>query len=165
MCQSHTGRLTGRWFLPKPAFGLNTNDDDDDYLSNNLLDSTNHIESRNTCLQSRITQIVKLSGFNFLYSVVRTESVKPCCTMPLNSYKARLDVSLFLDNIHFFREAARRKSIDHSHYFPLLQNAKPTHTSGIKFNSPWPIQHYFLSGKGYYSAEGNVFSNNAWIPW
>ena len=30
MCQSHTGRLTGLWFLPKPAFGLNTNDDDDD---------------------------------------------------------------------------------------------------------------------------------------
>ena len=29
MCQSHTGRLTGLWFLPKPAFGLNTNDDDD----------------------------------------------------------------------------------------------------------------------------------------
>jgi hypothetical protein len=29
-CQSHTGRLTGLWFLPKPAFGLNTNDDDDD---------------------------------------------------------------------------------------------------------------------------------------
>ena len=28
MCQSHTGRLTGLWFLPKPAFGLNTNDDD-----------------------------------------------------------------------------------------------------------------------------------------
>ena len=27
MCQSHTGRLTGLWFLPKPAFGLNTNDD------------------------------------------------------------------------------------------------------------------------------------------
>ena len=24
------GRLTGLWFLPKPAFGLNTNDDDDD---------------------------------------------------------------------------------------------------------------------------------------
>ena len=30
MYQSHTGRLTGLWFLPKPAFGLNTNDDDDD---------------------------------------------------------------------------------------------------------------------------------------
>ena len=30
MCQSHTGRLTGLWFLPKPAFGLNTNDDDND---------------------------------------------------------------------------------------------------------------------------------------
>ena len=30
MCQSHTGRLTGLWFLPKLAFGLNTNDDDDD---------------------------------------------------------------------------------------------------------------------------------------
>ena len=29
MCQSHTGRLTELWFLPKPAFGLNTNDDDD----------------------------------------------------------------------------------------------------------------------------------------
>ena len=29
MCQSHTGRLTGLWFLPKPAFGLNTDDDDD----------------------------------------------------------------------------------------------------------------------------------------
>ena len=28
MCQSHTGRLAGLWFLPKPAFGLNTNDDD-----------------------------------------------------------------------------------------------------------------------------------------
>ena len=27
MYQSHTGRLTGLWFLPKPAFGLNTNDD------------------------------------------------------------------------------------------------------------------------------------------
>ena len=26
MCQSHTGRLTGLWFLPKPAFGLNTNE-------------------------------------------------------------------------------------------------------------------------------------------
>ena len=25
--QSHTGRLTGLWFLPKLAFGLNTNDD------------------------------------------------------------------------------------------------------------------------------------------
>jgi hypothetical protein len=24
-CQSHTGRLTGIWFLPKPAQGLNTN--------------------------------------------------------------------------------------------------------------------------------------------
>ena len=23
--------LTGLWFLPKPAFGLNTNDDDDEY--------------------------------------------------------------------------------------------------------------------------------------
>ena len=32
MCQSHTGRLTGLWFLPKPAFGLNTNDDDDQIL-------------------------------------------------------------------------------------------------------------------------------------
>ena len=32
MCQSHTGRLTGLWFLPKPAFGLNTNDDDDDHF-------------------------------------------------------------------------------------------------------------------------------------
>ena len=31
MCQSHTGRLTGLWFLPKPAFGLNTDDDDDNY--------------------------------------------------------------------------------------------------------------------------------------
>ena len=30
MCQSHTGRLTGLWFLSKPAFGLNTNDDDDE---------------------------------------------------------------------------------------------------------------------------------------
>ena len=29
MCQSHAGRLTGLWFLPEPAFGLNTNDDDD----------------------------------------------------------------------------------------------------------------------------------------
>ena len=29
MCQSHTGRLTGLWFLPKPAVGLNTNDDDE----------------------------------------------------------------------------------------------------------------------------------------
>ena len=28
MCQSHTGRLTGLWFLSKPAFGLNTNDDE-----------------------------------------------------------------------------------------------------------------------------------------
>ena len=28
MCQSHTGRLTGLWFLPKLAFGLNTNDGD-----------------------------------------------------------------------------------------------------------------------------------------
>ena len=38
MCQSHTGRLTGLWFLPKPAFGLNTNDDDDDiYLFIHLL--------------------------------------------------------------------------------------------------------------------------------
>ena len=27
MCQSHTGCLTGLWFLPKLAFGLNTNDD------------------------------------------------------------------------------------------------------------------------------------------
>ena len=26
MCQSHTGRLTGLWFLPKPAFGLHTNE-------------------------------------------------------------------------------------------------------------------------------------------
>ena len=26
--QSHTGRLTGLWFLPKLAFGLNTNDGD-----------------------------------------------------------------------------------------------------------------------------------------
>jgi hypothetical protein len=25
MCQSHTGHLTGLWFLPKPAQGLNTN--------------------------------------------------------------------------------------------------------------------------------------------
>jgi hypothetical protein len=24
-CQSHTGRLTGLWFLPKPAQGLNIN--------------------------------------------------------------------------------------------------------------------------------------------
>ena len=29
MFQSHTGRLTGLWFLPKPAFGLNTDDDDE----------------------------------------------------------------------------------------------------------------------------------------
>ena len=29
MCQSHTGHLTGLWFLPKPAFALNTNDDDE----------------------------------------------------------------------------------------------------------------------------------------
>ena len=28
MYQSHTGRLAGLWFLPKPAFRLNTNDDD-----------------------------------------------------------------------------------------------------------------------------------------
>ena len=35
MCQSHTGRLTGLWFLPKPAFGLNTNDDDI-YIQKNL---------------------------------------------------------------------------------------------------------------------------------
>ena len=32
MCQSHTGRLTGLWFLSKPAFGLNTNDDDDFFV-------------------------------------------------------------------------------------------------------------------------------------
>ena len=32
MCQSRTGRLTGLWFLPKPAFGLNTNNDDDPIL-------------------------------------------------------------------------------------------------------------------------------------
>jgi hypothetical protein len=24
-CQSHTGHLTGLWFLPKPAQGLNSN--------------------------------------------------------------------------------------------------------------------------------------------
>jgi hypothetical protein len=30
VCQSHTGRLTGLWFLPKLAQRLNTNDDDDD---------------------------------------------------------------------------------------------------------------------------------------
>ena len=34
MCQSHTGRLTGLWFLLKPAFGLNTNDDDYEYYTN-----------------------------------------------------------------------------------------------------------------------------------
>ena len=38
VCQSHTGRLTGLWFLPKPAFGLNTNDDD--ILIFKFLDST-----------------------------------------------------------------------------------------------------------------------------
>ena len=47
MCQSHTGRLTGLWFLPKPAFGLNTNDDDDIYIYiflvvNRLLDFSHH---------------------------------------------------------------------------------------------------------------------------
>ena len=33
MCQSHTGRLTGLWFLPKPAFGLSTNDDDSSFTT------------------------------------------------------------------------------------------------------------------------------------
>ena len=33
MCQSHTGRLTGLWFLPKPAFGLNTNNNNNNYNS------------------------------------------------------------------------------------------------------------------------------------
>jgi hypothetical protein len=28
--QSHTGRLTGLWFLPKLAQGLNNNNNDDD---------------------------------------------------------------------------------------------------------------------------------------
>jgi hypothetical protein len=30
----HTGRLTGLWFLPKPAKGLNTNDDDENLSLN-----------------------------------------------------------------------------------------------------------------------------------
>ena len=43
MCQSHTGRLTGLWFLPKPAFGLNTNDDDERQMIQNLLSEFNHL--------------------------------------------------------------------------------------------------------------------------
>ena len=34
MCQSHTGRLTGLWFLPKPAFGLNTNNNNNNNNNN-----------------------------------------------------------------------------------------------------------------------------------
>ena len=30
-CQSHTGRLTGLWFLPKLAQGLNTNNNNNIY--------------------------------------------------------------------------------------------------------------------------------------
>jgi len=26
VCQSHTGHMTGLWFLPSPAFKLNTNE-------------------------------------------------------------------------------------------------------------------------------------------
>jgi len=26
VCQNHTGRVTGLWFLPSPAFRLNTNE-------------------------------------------------------------------------------------------------------------------------------------------
>ena len=30
VCQSHTGHMTGLWFLPAQPLRLNTNDDDDD---------------------------------------------------------------------------------------------------------------------------------------
>ena len=43
MCQSHTGRLTGLWFLPKPAFGLNTNDDDDYIVKAHFLNISNFV--------------------------------------------------------------------------------------------------------------------------
>ena len=39
MCQSHTGRLTGLWFLPEAAFGLNTNDDEDAVCEGNIMKS------------------------------------------------------------------------------------------------------------------------------
>ena len=43
MYQSHTGRLTGLWFLPKPAFGLNTNDDDDFWTARHVTWNIHHL--------------------------------------------------------------------------------------------------------------------------
>ena len=61
MCQSHTGRLTGLWFLPKPAFGLNTNDDDTDkYIVVNLL-SRAKVESGKCGLVEVVTVILGVS--------------------------------------------------------------------------------------------------------
>ena len=53
MCQSHTGRLTGLWFLPKPAFGLNTNDDDIYiYIFLSLRHSTSGLSEKRRCKKS-----------------------------------------------------------------------------------------------------------------
>ena len=38
MCQSHTGRLTGLWFLPKPAFGLNTNNNNNTWKCRTVIE-------------------------------------------------------------------------------------------------------------------------------
>ena len=49
--QSHTGRLTGLWFLPKPAFGLNTN-------NNNNISRTAQLTSRRCILNIYSTNIL-----------------------------------------------------------------------------------------------------------
>ena len=38
VCQSHTGRLTGLWFLPYPAFGLNTTTNNNNNNNTTFLD-------------------------------------------------------------------------------------------------------------------------------
>ena len=69
MCQSHTGRLTGLWFLPNPAFGLNTNDDDDDdiYIYYKmtwfLVDINTHWGQLNLNLKRRSAILLQVSRF------------------------------------------------------------------------------------------------------
>ena len=61
MCQSHTGRLTGLWFLPKPAFGLNTNDDDESLVLLGLL----FIEDYNALAFTQNRGTMNVYGINF----------------------------------------------------------------------------------------------------
>ena len=66
MCQSHTGRLTGLWFLPKPAFELNANDDD--RVTNVLSESKKFVFSLPGHVLADGKKTVLQKGLNFAVS-------------------------------------------------------------------------------------------------